>query len=126
MRGGMPGTSMEAPGGGGGTLVRISGTAWPAPPRCVLSSGPAPAISAPSPPVVKFNQLLADSVVLQNAADMTHALRGLAREGYPLRRDEIAQLSPYLRDHIKRFGDYVVDLDEIPAPLSGEMPELLD
>lgn len=75
---------------------------------------------------LKFNQLLADSVVLQNAADMTHALRGLAREGYPLRRDEIAQLSPYLRDHIKRFGDYVVDLDEIPAPLSGEMPEPLD
>ena len=75
---------------------------------------------------MKFNQLLADSVVLQNAADMTYALRELAREGYPLKREEIAQLSPYLRDHIKRFGDYVVDLDDVPAPLHGEMPELLD
>jgi len=35
---------------------------------------------------LKFNQLLADSLVLQNAADMTKVLRFLAEEGYPLRR----------------------------------------
>jgi len=75
---------------------------------------------------LKFNQLLADSVVLQNAADMTRALRLLAEEGYPLRREEVAQLSPYLTEHVKRFGDYVVDLETVPAPLNGEMPELAD
>ncbi len=75
---------------------------------------------------LKFNQLLADSVVLQNAADMTHALRLLAEEGYPLRREEVAQLSPYVTEHVKRFGDYVVDLETVPAPLDAGMPELAD
>jgi hypothetical protein len=60
---------------------------------------------------LKFNQILADSLVLQNAADMTDALRSLAEEGYPLRREEVVQLSPYLTEHVKRFGDYVVDLE---------------
>ncbi len=73
---------------------------------------------------LKFNQILADSLVLQNAADMTRVLRSLAGEGYPLRREEVAQLSPYLTEHIKRFGDYVVDLERVPDPLHSEMPEL--
>ena len=75
---------------------------------------------------LKFNQLLADSVVLQNAADMTRALRSLAEDGYPLKREDVARLSPYLTEHVKRFGDYVVDLETIPAPLDGQMPELAD
>jgi len=72
---------------------------------------------------LKFNQLLADSLVLQNAADMTGVLRSLAEEGYPLRREEV---SPYLREHVKRFGDYVVDLETVPDPLHSDMPELAD
>ncbi|PLS84566.1 MAG: hypothetical protein CYG60_17240 [Actinobacteria bacterium] len=75
---------------------------------------------------LKFNQLLADSLVLQNAADMTRVLRSLAQEGYPLRREEVSQLSPYLTEHVKRFGDYVVDLETVPDPLDGQMPELAD
>jgi TnpA family transposase len=43
---------------------------------------------------LKFNQILDDSLVLQNAADMTRVLCSLAEEGYPLRREEVAQLSP--------------------------------
>lgn len=65
-------------------------------------------------------------MVLQNAADMTGVLRSLAEEGYPLRREEVGQLSPYLTSHVKRFGDYVVDLDATPDPLDGRMPELVD
>ena len=75
---------------------------------------------------LKFNQLLADSVVLQNAADMTGVLRSLAEEGYPLRREEVGQLSPYLTEHVKRFGDYVVDLEMVPDPLHSEMPTLAE
>ena len=75
---------------------------------------------------LKFNQLLADSVVLQNAADMTGVLLSLAEEGYPLKREEVAQLSPYLTEHVKRFGDYVVDLDMVPDPLHSKMPPLAE
>lgn len=73
-----------------------------------------------------FNQLLSDSVVLQNAADMIRAVRSPAEEGYPLGRKEVAQPSPYPTEYIKRFGDYVADLEAVPAPLDTEMPELAD
>jgi hypothetical protein len=64
--------------------------------------------------------------VLQNSVDVTKALLSLVREGYPVRREDVARLSPYLTGHIKRFGDYVVDLETTPAPLDVEMPELAD
>jgi Tn3 transposase DDE domain len=34
----------------------------------------------------------------------------LMAEGYPVKREDVAALSPYLTRHIKRFGDYFVDL----------------
>ena len=75
---------------------------------------------------MKFKELLANSLILQNAADMTEVLHILAREGHEIRREHLAQLSPYLTGHIKRFGDYVVDLENIPAPPNGDMPALVD
>jgi hypothetical protein len=33
----------------------------------------------------------------------------------------VAALSPYLTRHIKRFGDYVLDLSVRPDPLDEEM-----
>lgn len=58
--------------------------------------------------------------------DVTEALRSLVQEGYPVKREDVAMLSPYLTSHVKRFGDYVVDLDAIPGPLDGRMPELAE
>ncbi len=75
---------------------------------------------------LKYNHLLASSVILANTADMSAVLRNLAAEGYTIRRDDLAQLSPYLTRHIKRFGDYIVDAEMVPEPLDGEMPELCD
>ncbi len=49
---------------------------------------------------------------------MTEVLHTLTQEGYEIRREHLAQLSPYLTGHVKRFGDYVVDLESVPAPLS--------
>ncbi len=56
---------------------------------------------------MKFKEFLANSLILQNAADMIGAPRSLAEEGYPLRREDVAWLSPYLTAHLKRNGDYV-------------------
>lgn len=33
-------------------------------------------------------------------------------------RNDIKNLSPYMTSHIKRFGEYVIDLDEIPEPIN--------
>jgi hypothetical protein len=75
---------------------------------------------------MKFNELLANSLILQNAADITEVLKALAKEGYEIRREDVAQLSPYLTGHVKRFGDYVIDLDSVPGSLDSEMPALAD
>lgn len=48
---------------------------------------------------------------------MTDQLKQLIEEGYPVTREDIARLSPYVTSNIKRFGDYVLNLD-------AEVPEL--
>ena len=35
----------------------------------------------------------------------------------PISKEDIARLSPYLTGHIKRFGDYVLDLDTVPQDI---------
>ena len=39
---------------------------------------------------------------------------------------ELDERAPDLTEHVKRFGDYVVDLETVPAPFYGAMPELAD
>ena len=32
----------------------------------------------------------------------------------------VAGLSPYMREHIRRFGQYVLDMDDLPSPLNPQ------
>lgn len=70
---------------------------------------------------IKYNDLIANAVIFQNVVDMTYALRDLIREGYPVTRAAVADLSPYLTRKLKRFGEYAVNLDVTPTPLDGAM-----
>jgi TnpA family transposase len=66
--------------------------------------------------IIKFNTLLANCVIFHTALDMTAVLRQLADEGWPVTPAAIADLSPYIRERIKRFGEYATDgLTEPPA-----------
>jgi len=29
----------------------------------------------------------------------------------------VGRLSPYIRDHLRRFGEHVLDMDDLPPPL---------
>lgn len=71
---------------------------------------------------VKYNDLVANAVILHNAVDMTQALRELVREGHTVTSEEVAALSLYLTGHIKRFGDYVLDLGSVPDPIEDDLP----
>ncbi|MEG4997778.1 Tn3 family transposase [Microcoleus sp. B4-D4] len=71
--------------------------------------------------IIKYNDLIANAVVFHNAVDLTDVLRQLKREGYLVVRNDVAALSPYLTSHIKRFGDYLIDLDAVPQALDEEM-----
>ncbi|WP_341679368.1 Tn3 family transposase [Niveibacterium sp. SC-1] len=59
---------------------------------------------------LRYNDLVASALILQNAVDMTRALRGLRRDGWEITDDDVSFLSPYQVAHIKRFGDYSLKL----------------
>jgi TnpA family transposase len=64
---------------------------------------------------IKYNDLVANAVIFQNVVDLTAILRELHREGYGFDSEDVASLSPYITSHIKRFGDYIIDMDNSPS-----------
>ena len=58
--------------------------------------------------------------MLQNVADLTNILHEMAGEGLNVTPDVVSTFSPYLREHIKRFGEYFIDLETIPSPLQPD------
>ncbi|GAB4431227.1 MAG: Tn3 family transposase [Chloroflexi bacterium OHK40] len=74
---------------------------------------------------VKYTDVLANVVILHNVYDMTAVLRDLIAEGFEVRPQDIATLSPYLTNHIKRFGEYTLSEQAPPdfAHIAGwELP----
>lgn len=71
---------------------------------------------------IKYNDLVANAVIFQNVCDITLILWELSKEGYVFSKEDIVMLSPYLTRHIKRFGDYMIDLENIPQPIEGDIP----
>jgi len=48
---------------------------------------------------------------------MSNGLHRLALDGHMVAKDDAAMLRPYLTRHVKRFGNYVLDLSNVPQPL---------
>ena len=55
--------------------------------------------------------------MLQNVVDLTDVLIEMANEGFVLTQAHLAGLSPYVREHILRFGRLSLDMDDTPEPL---------
>lgn len=75
--------------------------------------------------VVKYNQLVANLIILHNVSGMTQVLQELQREGLALDKDVLDGLSPYRTSHINRFGDYTLDLGRSSPPPDYDAPALL-
>ncbi|MFP4896618.1 Tn3 family transposase [Paraburkholderia sp. EG304] len=67
--------------------------------------------------VIKYNQLVANMVILYNVQWMSRVLKELQAKGHPVDADVLKALSPYRLDHINRFGDYLLDLMKKILPL---------
>src|SRR5258706_8218924 len=52
--------------------------------------------------LIKFTQLVANAIMLSNVLDMSAAIRTLLATGYVVTTQAVAELSPYLRQHIAR------------------------
>ncbi|QHA07932.1 Tn3 family transposase [Streptomyces broussonetiae] len=53
-----------------------------------------------------FNALLANAVIFHSALDIAEIVRQLLEEGWETDPEELAHISPYLTERIRRFGEY--------------------
>lgn len=67
---------------------------------------------------VKYMGLVANVIMLHNVHDLTEILADMESESWSLTRELLAGLSPYLPDHIRRFGRYLLDMEDLPPPLA--------
>jgi TnpA family transposase len=66
---------------------------------------------------IKYNTIVTNSIILQNLVDISQIIYQLKAEGRVITKEEVSKLSPYLTEHIKRFGNYVIDLKPVtPIP----------
>ena len=67
---------------------------------------------------LKYASLVANAVMLSNVADLTEVLADMAKDGHSVTPALVACTSPYTREHIRRFGRFALDMDDLPNPLN--------
>ncbi|MER7047107.1 Tn3 family transposase [Streptomyces jumonjinensis] len=55
---------------------------------------------------MKFDALLTNAVIFHNALGIAEIVRQLLEEGWEIDPEDLAHISPYLTEHINRFGEY--------------------
>ena len=72
---------------------------------------------------VKYTTLIANSIMLYNTQKLTRVIQGLRKEGHEITEEKLKALSPYITEHIKRFGEFVLNTDLTPQPLHFSLDE---
>jgi TnpA family transposase len=63
---------------------------------------------------IKYNHLVANCLIFHNLCSLTRLVQHLEQRGEAVSEDAIAAISPYLTEHINRFGDYTLNLGRKP------------
>jgi TnpA family transposase len=71
---------------------------------------------------IKYNHLLANLLIFANVALLSQALTELVEEGHVIDMEAVAMLSPYITQHIIRFGRYQMNRDRRPKPIIYDVP----
>jgi hypothetical protein len=58
--------------------------------------------------------------MLSNVADLTEVLSAMAKDGHPVTPELVACTSPHIREHIRRFGRFALDMRDLPNPLNPQ------
>lgn len=69
---------------------------------------------------LKYLSLVAYAVMLRNVVDLTEAINPLLQAGEPVTASRVHRLNPYKTEHIRRFGHYILNLAQEPAPLNPD------
>ena len=70
---------------------------------------------------IKYNDLVSNAVILQNFRHDSYTKRTSCQRCCEFTKLDVAALSLYLTRHIKRFGDYVIDLKNIPNAIDMDV-----
>jgi len=70
---------------------------------------------------IKFNHLVANCLIFYNVHVISGVLEQLNQEGAELDEQAVGALSPYLRQHINRFGEYQLDVTQPPPALNYDI-----
>lgn len=65
--------------------------------------------------MIRYNHLVANSLIFYNVFELSRILRQLIQEGYSVEPEAVAALSPYWTHHVNRFGSYQLDLERCPC-----------
>jgi hypothetical protein len=64
---------------------------------------------------IKYNHLITNLLTFHNVVAMMNAARRMEAEGFEVRDECVAELSPYQTEHINRFGHYALNFSRSPA-----------
>jgi len=56
---------------------------------------------------MKYLDVIANAIMLQNVVDLTETLIDMSKDGHTITPELVASLSPYMREHMFRFGCFV-------------------
>ncbi|MGI9289534.1 MAG: transposase [Pseudomonadales bacterium] len=66
---------------------------------------------------MKYMDVVANAIMLQNVVDLTEVLNSMAEDGITITPELLGGLSPYMREHILRFGQWMLNMEDKPPPL---------
>jgi hypothetical protein len=61
---------------------------------------------------LKYASLVANAVMLSNVADLTEVIADMAADGHPVSPELVSSTSPYMREQIRQFGRFTLDMEE--------------
>lgn len=71
---------------------------------------------------IVHNELVTNAVALQNVVDQAQAFHAMKSKGTNVRAAHLAFLSPYATRKLKRFGDYLTELEPETMPTCTTLP----
>jgi TnpA family transposase len=75
--------------------------------------------------LVKYNHLVANCLIFHNVCGLTQRLHEMRKEGVPIDAETLSRLSPYITQHVNRYGEYRIDLSRRAPPINYQLPILM-
>ena len=69
---------------------------------------------------LKYMNVIANAIMFSNIVDLTDILNQMIAEGITVTPSLVGKISPYIRQHIRRFGQYTLNMDDKPGDLKPE------